>query len=362
MLGPRVNSLSVGGLLRRFRPVDRRADAAERGRAGSGSRTASCAARSRCSSRRSPVLLLVGIPFLRLQQGVPGAEVYPPGVESRDAWVALQTEFPPARRRRSSSSPTCRARPTDAPRPSRRSRAYGDELAGARRHRPRRGPVLDHATRRPAPPMTPEQVAAAVRAAGRPAAAGPRRAPPAQYIRGGTVRLDAISPLVAVAAGGHGPDPDDPRGRRRRPAITMQVGGAAAHRRGLPRVAVGARPVGRRADAARERPDPVPAVRLARDPDQGGRHDPAVAHGELRRPRLDLPGGQPHELLNFEPARLHHRGQPDHHVRRPDRPVDGLRGPAPVADPGGVPADRRQHRRRSPRASPGPPASSPARR
>ncbi len=40
-------------------------------------------------------LLIVGSPFLRLEQGVPGAEIYPPGVESRDAYVALQTEFAP---------------------------------------------------------------------------------------------------------------------------------------------------------------------------------------------------------------------------------------------------------------------------
>ena len=40
-------------------------------------------------------LLLLGSPFLRLEQGVPGAEIYPPGVESRDAYVALQTEFAP---------------------------------------------------------------------------------------------------------------------------------------------------------------------------------------------------------------------------------------------------------------------------
>jgi len=39
------------------------------------------------------ILLVAGSPFLRLEQGVPGAEIYPPGVESRDAYVALQTEF-----------------------------------------------------------------------------------------------------------------------------------------------------------------------------------------------------------------------------------------------------------------------------
>src|SRR5215210_2765720 len=40
------------------------------------------------------LLLAAGTPFLRLQQGVPGAEIYPAGLESRDAYVALQTEFP----------------------------------------------------------------------------------------------------------------------------------------------------------------------------------------------------------------------------------------------------------------------------
>jgi uncharacterized membrane protein YdfJ with MMPL/SSD domain len=40
------------------------------------------------------ILLAAGTPFLRLQQGVPGAEIYPAGLESRDAYVALQTEFP----------------------------------------------------------------------------------------------------------------------------------------------------------------------------------------------------------------------------------------------------------------------------
>ena len=42
-------------------------------------------------------------------------------------------------------------------------------------------------------------------------------------------------------------------------------------------------------------------------------------------------------------ARVHDRRQPDHHVQRPVRAVDGLRGPAAVADPGGLPPDRRQH-------------------
>ena len=77
-------------------PADRRRRRGRRGRvAGNTSRAASCAARSRSSSRRSPSCSSLGIPFLRLEQGVPGAEIYPPGVESRDAYVALQTEFAP---------------------------------------------------------------------------------------------------------------------------------------------------------------------------------------------------------------------------------------------------------------------------
>ena len=45
------------------------------------------------------------------------------------------------------------------------------------------------------------------------------------------------------------------------------------------------------------------------------------------------------DVLAFEPLGLHHRRQPDHHVQRDLRAVDGLRGPAAVADPGGIPAD-----------------------
>src|SRR6185436_11133372 len=39
------------------------------------------------------IVVLACSPFLRLQQGIPDATVYPAGVSSRDAWVALQTEF-----------------------------------------------------------------------------------------------------------------------------------------------------------------------------------------------------------------------------------------------------------------------------
>jgi putative drug exporter of the RND superfamily len=94
MLGPRVNALSIQGLIRRLR-----GRSAEEAQAASHSRWAALA---RAVMRR-PVLVLVptlalllaaGAPFLRLEQGVPGAEIYPAGLESRDAYFALQNEFP----------------------------------------------------------------------------------------------------------------------------------------------------------------------------------------------------------------------------------------------------------------------------
>ncbi len=89
MLGPRINALSLGGLFRRL----------GLGRtSGSGRRWERMA---RLVMRRplfvlGPVLVLlffIGSPFFRLIQGVPDASIYPPGMESRDAYIALQTEF-----------------------------------------------------------------------------------------------------------------------------------------------------------------------------------------------------------------------------------------------------------------------------
>ncbi len=97
MLGPRVNRLTFGGARNAVaRRVGR--SVAERTSAG----TSRWETVARWVMRR-PILVLVptlalllaaGTPFLRLQQGVPGAEIYPAGLESRDAYVALQTEFP----------------------------------------------------------------------------------------------------------------------------------------------------------------------------------------------------------------------------------------------------------------------------
>src|SRR4249919_2960754 len=94
MLGHRVNALSIGGLRHRFRPI---ADGVEVARTGRWERVAHGVMRRPIAVLIPTLLflLILGSPFLRLVQGVPGAEIYPPGVESRDAYIALQTEFAP---------------------------------------------------------------------------------------------------------------------------------------------------------------------------------------------------------------------------------------------------------------------------
>ncbi|MEX2547417.1 MAG: MMPL family transporter [Chloroflexota bacterium] len=97
MLGPRVNALSLGGLV----SIMRR-------RLGWKVRPADELRPSRWEwiarwVMRHPILVLIptlllllvaGSPFLRLNQAVPDASVLPPGRESRDAYVVLRDEFP----------------------------------------------------------------------------------------------------------------------------------------------------------------------------------------------------------------------------------------------------------------------------
>jgi RND superfamily putative drug exporter len=169
-------------------------------------------------------LLLVGSPFLRLEQGVPGAEIYPPGVESRDAYVALQTEFAPGETTPIIILADVTGAPTDAANIKAISdyAATIDGIEGIDRvespftiHDPATGTLL-----------TPEQVADlyALPAGQRPPGID---ALVAQYIRGSTVRLDAISPLPPSR-----PEATDliPVIRSTSPGtgITTQVGGSAA--------------------------------------------------------------------------------------------------------------------------------------
>ena len=93
VLGARVNALSVGGLLRRVRggapSVVVRQSRWERIALG---------VMRRPFAVLIPVLIalfIAGSPFFRLQQGVPDASIFPAGLSSRDAWVALMHEFRP---------------------------------------------------------------------------------------------------------------------------------------------------------------------------------------------------------------------------------------------------------------------------
>jgi RND superfamily putative drug exporter len=92
MLGHRINALSLGGLLHRFRPVG---DEVGPARASRWERVAHAVMRRPIAVLvpTLAILLIAGSPFLRLEQGVPGADIYPAGVESRDAYVALQEQF-----------------------------------------------------------------------------------------------------------------------------------------------------------------------------------------------------------------------------------------------------------------------------
>jgi RND superfamily putative drug exporter len=224
MLGHRVNSLSLGGLFRRlgWRP-----------NAASGHRWERVA---RVVMRRPlyvlvPVLaflLLVGSPFFRLVQGVPDASIYPAGMESRDAYIALQTEFATGETTPIIVLASVQGDPTSAANATALA-DYAAQLAG-----------LDGVTRVESPysltdpttgaVLTPDQVSQlyALPAASRPAQVEATITALQQaYVRGTTVRLNAISRL----------DPASPQATSMVPTIraisvangiTTQVGGESA--------------------------------------------------------------------------------------------------------------------------------------
>ena len=222
MLGPRVNALSLRGLLGRFRPVS---DAGpERGSAWE--RVAHAVMR-RPFAVLVPtlaVLLVAGAPFLRLEQGVPGAEIYPAGVESRDAYVALQTEFAAGETTPIVILADVEGEPTSAANiEALASYAQAlDSLDGIDRVE---SPftIRDPATGNPLPA---DQLAALY-------ALPDGQRPPAidavleRYVRGSTVRLDAISPISPSQPAATDMIPTiralDPG-----PGITTEVGGSAA--------------------------------------------------------------------------------------------------------------------------------------
>jgi RND superfamily putative drug exporter len=97
VLGPRVNALSVGGLIGRIRGRARGGTDVPVVRRSRWERVALGVMR-RPFAVLIPVLIalfIAGSPFLRLQQGVPDASIFPAGLPSRDAWVALMSDFRP---------------------------------------------------------------------------------------------------------------------------------------------------------------------------------------------------------------------------------------------------------------------------
>jgi len=223
ILGHRVNLLTLRGLRHRIRPL---ADDVEVARTSRWEHVAR-AVMARPVAVLIPtltILLIAGIPFLRLQQGVPGAEIYPVGVESRDAYIALQTEFAPGETTPIVILADVTGSPTDAATITALT-DYAARVAAIDGIDRVEGPytIHDPATGALLPPA---QVAAlyAMPAGQRPAGV---EALLAQYVRGNTVRLDAISPLSPSK-----PEATDliPVVRASDPGagITTDVGGSAA--------------------------------------------------------------------------------------------------------------------------------------
>lgn len=192
ILGHRVNALSVRGILLRIRrgaPIE---DGVDDARIDRWERLAGWVM-ARPLRVAIPVvlfLLVLGLPFLSLRQAVPDAAVLPPGAPSREASIALERDFPAGE-----TTPIIILAdlPGDplAPESIRTLAAYAAELealegidrvespfSGVRD--PRTGAVLDTET--------------LILAYGTPAFRAQLQPLIDTYIRGSTVRLDAISP------------------------------------------------------------------------------------------------------------------------------------------------------------------------
>jgi uncharacterized membrane protein YdfJ with MMPL/SSD domain len=208
MLGPRVNALSVAALRDRVRRLLGRpvGDAAEAARTSRWERMA-----HRVMARPIAVLvptlaflLILGTPFLRLNQGIPDASVLPPGIESREASVALSTEFQAGETSPIIVLADVAGSPTDEANIQR----ILDLSAEIEK--------VDHVDRVEGPfaGIKDPQTGGELDAAGISALFGmPRDLLPPEmatgldrledsYIRGSTVRLDAISPLAPLSPDG----------------------------------------------------------------------------------------------------------------------------------------------------------------
>jgi RND superfamily putative drug exporter len=232
MLGPRVNALSIRGLFdairrRLGRPVGEQAAAARRSRWAA----VAHAVMARPFAFLIPTLaflLVAGTPFLRLSQGIPNASTLPAGLESRDAAVALAHDFKAGETSPITILATVSGDPTSADNIARIGQltAAIDAIDGIDRVEGPFSGLRDPAT---GAILTTDQVAA-LYATPRTQLAAPLAAGLDQltsaYIRGSSVRLDAISPIDAVSPAGTAIIPQIRSTSV--DGVTTQVGGLAA--------------------------------------------------------------------------------------------------------------------------------------
>jgi RND superfamily putative drug exporter len=227
MLGPRVNALSVRTLLRRTGLVGEPAAVRH-----SRWEAVAHAVMRRPLGVLAPVLVLLfiaGSPFFRLQQGVPDATIFPAGIPSRDAWVALLDEFNPGETTPIQVLVDTELDATD-PASIRAVMAYAEVLDGVDGVDRVEGPFaiqspVDGALLEPEAVV---QLYAAPAGSLPPELEAARAALRDAYIRDSTVRLDVISPLrpttpagTAVVPTVRAVNPGDGIGR-------VMVGGSAA--------------------------------------------------------------------------------------------------------------------------------------
>jgi RND superfamily putative drug exporter len=229
MLGTRVNALSVAGLIDAVRKLLRLPprDIAARAAQSRWERIANAV-------MARPVLVLVptlallvaaGTPFLRLEQGIPDAFTLPAGLESREAAVALQSDFEPGTTTPIVVLVDVPGDPTAAPN-VRALADYADRLAaieGVGRVESPFGGIPNPATGQP---LTTDELVALY---AQPEAAWPPQLAALwdRYVHASTVRLDAISPTLSSSPAGtavvplvRALDPGD--------GLTAMVGGFAA--------------------------------------------------------------------------------------------------------------------------------------
>ena len=203
MLGHRVNRLSLAGLRHRIRgergPIAATEVVLEVTDPDHPSRWGRVARRVMAHPWRVMVpivivLLALGTPFLGMEQGVPGAEVLPVGLESRDTFVALQADFAPGETTPMVILADLSAPPT-SPAGIAALQAYASHLSalGGISRIESFFTIVDPRTGTALPPAQ-VQALFAMPAAQRPAGVDTLLA---RYVSGNTVRIDAISPYVA---------------------------------------------------------------------------------------------------------------------------------------------------------------------